>query len=131
MTHTAQKMKFSIKDFFSKCDRIHRKQRILTTWNVSKYGVFSGPYFPLFWMNSEIYSLNFRIHSEYRKSVTFAEEMLHGKFHSLWSESLIDNCARVSGSNPFLHRFLIRNLLRFAHFWSKLLLQYGDNRASI
>ena len=25
---TAQKMKFSIKDFFSKCDQIHRKLRI-------------------------------------------------------------------------------------------------------
>ena len=26
--NTAQKMKFSIKDFFSKCDQIHRKLRI-------------------------------------------------------------------------------------------------------
>ena len=26
--HTAQKMKFSIKDFFSKCDQIRRKLRI-------------------------------------------------------------------------------------------------------
>ena len=25
VTNTAQKMKFSIKDFFSKCDQIHRK----------------------------------------------------------------------------------------------------------
>ena len=25
---TAQKMKFSIKDFFSKCDQIHRKMQI-------------------------------------------------------------------------------------------------------
>ena len=28
MTNTAQKIKFSIKDFFSKCDRIRRKLRI-------------------------------------------------------------------------------------------------------
>ena len=28
MTSTAQKMKFSIKDFLSKCDQIHRKLRI-------------------------------------------------------------------------------------------------------
>ena len=27
-TDTEQKMKFSIKDFFSKCDQIHRKLRI-------------------------------------------------------------------------------------------------------
>ena len=26
--HTAQKMRFSNKDFFSKCDQIHRKMRI-------------------------------------------------------------------------------------------------------
>ena len=26
--HTAQKMKFSIKDFFNKCDKIRRKLRI-------------------------------------------------------------------------------------------------------
>ena len=28
MTLTAQKAKFSIKDFFSKCDKIHRKLQI-------------------------------------------------------------------------------------------------------
>ena len=28
-TDTAQKIKFSIKDFFSKCDQIHRKLQIL------------------------------------------------------------------------------------------------------
>ena len=30
----------------------------ITAWNVSKYGVFSGTYFPVFWMNKEIYSVN-------------------------------------------------------------------------
>ena len=30
LTHTAQKMKFSIKDFFSKCDQIRRKLLILS-----------------------------------------------------------------------------------------------------
>ena len=28
ITATAQKMKFFIKDFFSKCDQIHKRQRI-------------------------------------------------------------------------------------------------------
>ena len=32
--HTAQKMKFSINDFFSKCDQIHSQLRIL--WNITK-----------------------------------------------------------------------------------------------
>ena len=34
---------------------------------MSKYGVFSGPYFPVFGLNTEIYGVNLRIHSEYRK----------------------------------------------------------------
>ena len=25
---------------------------------MTKYGVFSGPYFPVFWLNKEIYSVN-------------------------------------------------------------------------
>ena len=38
-----------------------------TTWKVSKYGVFSGPYFPVFGLNTEIYSINLRTQSKYRK----------------------------------------------------------------
>ena len=37
-TNTAQKMKFSIKDFFSKCDQILRKLR-KTSFFVQYYGV--------------------------------------------------------------------------------------------
>ena len=29
-----------------------------TAWKVSKYGVFSGPYFPVFRLNTEIYGVN-------------------------------------------------------------------------
>ena len=28
---------------------------VFIAWKVSKYGVISGPYFPAFWLNSEIY----------------------------------------------------------------------------
>ena len=38
-----------------------------TARKVSKYGVFSGPYFPVFGLNTEFYQLNLRIHSEYGK----------------------------------------------------------------
>ena len=38
-----------------------------TAWKVSKYGVFSVPYFPVFGLNTEIYFVNLRIQSEYRK----------------------------------------------------------------
>ena len=35
----------------------------ITAWKVSKYGVISGPYFPLHGLNTEIYELNLRIQS--------------------------------------------------------------------
>ena len=41
--------------------------KLYTTWKVSKHGVFSGPYFLAFGMNMEIYCVNLRIQSEYRK----------------------------------------------------------------
>ena len=40
---------------------------MITVWKVSKYGVFSSPYFPVFGMNTEIYSVNLCIHCEYSK----------------------------------------------------------------
>ena len=40
---------------------------IIIARKVSKYGVFSGPYFPVFGLNTEIYSANLRIQSGYRK----------------------------------------------------------------
>ena len=39
----------------------------LTATKVSKYGVFSGLYSPVFQMNAEIYGVNLHIQSEYRK----------------------------------------------------------------
>ena len=38
-----------------------------TVRKVSKYGVISGPYFPVFRLNMEIYSGNLHIQFEYRK----------------------------------------------------------------
>ena len=41
-----------------------------TAWKMSKYGVFSGPHFLVFGLNTDIYSANLRIQSEYRKTGT-------------------------------------------------------------
>ena len=38
-----------------------------TAWKVSKYGVISGPYLPVIRLNTEIYFVNLRIQSVYRK----------------------------------------------------------------
>ena len=45
-------------------------QIIYTVRKVSKYGVFCGPNFPVFGLNTEIYSVNFRIQSKQRKIQT-------------------------------------------------------------
>ena len=41
-----------------------------TVWNMSKYGVFPGPYFPAFGLNAERYFIPLRIHSECGKIQT-------------------------------------------------------------
>ena len=41
--------------------------KTLTAWKKAKYGVFSDPYFPAFGLNTDIYSVNLRIQSEYEK----------------------------------------------------------------
>ena len=43
------------------CDLVH------TAWKVPKYWVISGPYFPVFGVNTEIYFVNLCIQYEYRK----------------------------------------------------------------
>ena len=40
---------------------------LVTAWKVYKYGVISGPYFPVFELNMEIYFVNLCIHAKYRK----------------------------------------------------------------
>ena len=49
---------------------------LYTAWKVSNYGVISGPYFPVFGLNTEIYEENLRIQSEYRKIRTRVRSIL-------------------------------------------------------
>ena len=67
-----------------------------TAWKVSKYGVIFAPYFPVFGLNKERYSLSLRIQSEYRKIRTrnnsvfehFSRSVSHDCF---WNERLKRN----------------------------------------
>ena len=52
---------------FSICITVPLIIEICTAWKVFKYGVFSCPYFPVFGLNAEIYSVNLHIQSKYRK----------------------------------------------------------------
>ena len=46
---------------------LFKVKRDVTVWKVSKNGVFSGLYFPVFGLNAEIYEVNLRIQSKYGK----------------------------------------------------------------
>ena len=55
-----------------------------TTWKVPKCGVFSGLYFPVFGLNTEIYSVNLRTQSEYRTGKYGPEKTPHlNTFHTV------------------------------------------------
>ena len=68
------------------CHFFFNKSTFHTAWKVSKYGVISGPYFPVFGLNTEIYSLNLRIQYEYRKIRTRNNSVL-------WHFSRSDICS--------------------------------------
>ena len=57
------------------------KQQAFTAWNVSRYGVISGPYFPVLGLNTEIYEVHLCIQSEYRKIRT-RNNFVFGHFSS-------------------------------------------------
>ena len=74
--------------------------RILpTAWKVSKYGVISGPYFPVFGLNTEIYGVNLRVQSEYRK---------------IWARN-------NSGSGHFSRSVCIHRMVDSVFIWKNIL----------
>ena len=61
-----------------------------TAWKLSKYRVFSGPYFPVFGLNTETYGLNLHIQSEYRK-IRIRKNSVYGHFSCSVRTGLIAN----------------------------------------
>ena len=66
-----------------------------TVWNVSKYGVFSGQYFPAFGLNAERYFVSLRIQSrcgkiQIRKNSAFRHfsrsESLQIRYTDAWQD---------------------------------------------
>ena len=55
-------------DFFTGI--ITKIDMVTTAWKLSKYGVFSGPFFPVFGLNTKRYSVSRRIQSECGKIQT-------------------------------------------------------------
>ena len=56
-----------------------------TALKVSKCVVFSGPYFSVFGLNTEIYSVYLRIQSEYRKMRTRKNSVIWKLFTQCWN----------------------------------------------
>ena len=92
-----------------------------TAWKVSKCGVFSGSYFHVFGLNTEIYEVNFHIQSEYRKIRTrkngvFGHFSRSGIFSKWAKRSLvvIINYYKTVWANlmiPFLSWVMLNNIL--------------------
>ena len=89
---------------------------ISTAWKLYKYGVFSGPYFTVFWLNTEIYRLNLRIQSKYGKIQT-RKNSVFGHFSP--SEFLIAILRRSY--------WLVINILLTVILWSSCPLSIKEN----
>ena len=83
-----------------------------TAWKVSKHGVFSGPYFPAFGLNTERYTVSLRIQSKCGKIRTRKKLHIWTLFTLCWP------CAvplRVSPRVPVAFDKLRRLVLHWGH----------------
>ena len=85
MSWIRRKISFSMMKSIIMCIRGSRSikhEQENTARKVSKYRVFSGPYFPAFGLNTEIYGVNLRIQSECGKIRTRKNSVFGHFFHS-------------------------------------------------
>ena len=79
-------------------------ESVLIPWKVSKYGVFSGPYFPVFGLNTEIYGVNLRIS---RMQENTNQKKLH--IWTLFTQCLLDfvhtQTSDIISAKDFLRKF--------------------------
>ena len=83
----------------ARCQQLYQNPAIAhTAWKVSKYGVISGPYFPVFGLNTETYFVNLRFSPntlKYEPEITLYFDTFHAVpvgvevFHKLrWSRTI-------------------------------------------
>ena len=82
------------------------------TLTLSKYGVISGPYFRVFGLNTEIFEVNLRIESEYRKIRTRNNSVLRH-----FSRSVIGLLPLYNYNHTHIHIYLQDLVLRHIHFY--------------
>ena len=112
----------SITDCFPVTFRKKNKNNLFTVRKVSKYGVLSSPYFPVFGRNMVIYGVNVRIQSKNRKIRTRRNSVFGGFSRSEYiSSRLLLNLNLMVGNNRnhiFIHpdaflNFCLCNSLNF------------------
>ena len=87
-----------------------------TAWKVSKYGVFSSPCFPVFGLNTELYSVNLRIPSEYRKIRTRKISVLG---HFFRSDTVLNR--KVVFEKQHTHRVFFKRKFWFSIIFDRVL----------
>ena len=92
--------------------------QIFTAWKVSKYGVFSGPYFPVLGLNTEIYCVNLRIKLEYGKIQTRKTPYLDTFL------SVFELCFRAPLVSRYLLNFVANNQKAFINTAKHISLKY-------
>ena len=82
---------------------------LLTAWKLSKYRVFSGPYLPVFGLNTEIYSANLRFQSGCGKIRT-RKNSVFGHFSRIGSGT---NPSKNVVTKRFVHIYFLTENLPF------------------
>ena len=78
---------------------------------MSGYGVISGPQFPVFGPNTDIYSVNLHIQSEYRKIGT-RNNSVFGQFSP--SNKHYDILAVIKGKRKLVKNYLNRKICKYS-----------------
>ena len=78
---------------------------------MSGYGVISGPQFPVLGPNTDIYSVNLHIQSEYRKIGT-RNNSIFGQFSP--SNKDYDILAMIKGKRKLVKNYLHRKIYKYS-----------------
>ena len=99
--------------FFSTFTRVlYYVSLIFSTIHCMKSGNFSGPYFPVFGLNAEIFGVNLRIQSKYRKIKTRKNSVFG---HSSRSDCTHNSSHSSSNFNTLILFYNFRTSLWFEH----------------
>ena len=111
--------------------RIVQRKKIFCCQKVSTCGVFSGPYFPVFGLKTEIYEINLPILSEYRKLWTRKNSVLgHFSRSGRSGKKTLSDIykgtffVKIVNGKKFLFHNVLNTLLLQAYNFTRKMIQY-------